>query len=51
MDEDLRHLHALRAHIDSILLEDWQVVSREPLTLRRGADRWIVRYGMLVSEP
>lgn len=51
MDDDPRQLHALRAHIDSIICEDWQIVCRAPLTLRRGADRWIVRLGGLTSEP
>ena len=51
MDDDPRQLHALRAHIAAIMCEDWQIVCRDPLTLRRGNVRWVVRLGMMVSEP
>ncbi|BAU73893.1 hypothetical protein [Metapseudomonas furukawaii] len=45
-----RALHGLRVHIQLLLKHGWQIVSREPLLLRRGGAHLRYHNGMLVSD-
>ncbi|SDU26227.1 hypothetical protein [Halopseudomonas salegens] len=44
-----RELHLLRAHIDTMVDHGWRIISREPITLKRGAQTCFVQQGMLIS--
>lgn len=47
--KEQRKLTGLRAHVEELLREGWQITAREPLVLRRGAERLHYRLGMLVT--
>ncbi|PKM04501.1 MAG: hypothetical protein CVV16_04730 [Gammaproteobacteria bacterium HGW-Gammaproteobacteria-6] len=49
-DRQQRSLDALRAHIDTLLSENWTIAGRSPLTLRRGKQMCYVLHGMLISD-
>ncbi len=46
---DQREFHLLRAHIDTMVDHGWRIISREPITLKRGTQTCFVRQGMLIS--
>ena len=48
--KEQRELHGLRDHIQYLLKHGWQIVSREPLLLRRGGSRLRYHNGMLVGD-
>ncbi|WP_201752555.1 hypothetical protein [Pseudomonas knackmussii] len=47
--KEQRKLRGLRAHVDELLSQGWQISAREPLALKRGRQRLHYRHGMLVS--
>ncbi|MEX6502939.1 hypothetical protein [Pseudomonas zhanjiangensis] len=48
--KEQRQLPALRAHIDRMLSDGWQIISRSPLKLRSGRKTCLVVHGMLIGE-
>lgn len=48
--KEQRHLPALRAHIDQMLSNGWQIIGRSPLKLRCGHKICLVMHGMLIGE-
>lgn len=46
---DQREYHLLRAHIDTMVDHCWRIISREPITLKRGSQTCFVRQGMLIT--
>ncbi|WP_372866711.1 hypothetical protein [Pseudomonas sp.] len=48
--KEQRHLPALRAHIDQMLNNGWQIISRNPLKLSSGRRTCLVMHGMLIGE-
>lgn len=49
MKEQRKYL-ALRAHIENLLQDGAQIVSREPFTLRIQGHLFRVQYGMLIGN-
>lgn len=47
--KEQRKLSGLRAHIEELLNQGWQITTREPLALRRGQERLQYRHGMLIN--
>lgn len=48
--KEQRQLPALRAHIERMLGDGWQIISRNPLKLRNGHKIYLVVHGMLIGE-
>lgn|GEM_PF-104524 len=49
-EEERRHLHALRQHIDSLLAGGASLVGRDPVRIDFEGRVLVVREGMLISE-
>lgn len=48
--QEQRQLPALRAHIDQLLKNGWQIICRSPLQLSNGRRSYLVLHGMLIGE-
>jgi len=49
-EDERRHLHHLRQHIDSLLVAGGSLVGRDPIRIVFDGHTLIVRDGMLISE-
>lgn len=49
-EDERRHLHHLRQHIDSLLAAGGSLVGRDPIRIVFDGHTLIVRDGMLISE-
>lgn len=50
IQQEQRKLPALRAHIDQMLRDGWQIIDRNPLKLRNGRKTCLVMHGMLIGD-
>jgi hypothetical protein len=48
--QEQRYLPALRAHIEKLLGNGWEIIDRNPLQLRNGRRTYLVMHGMLIGE-